>query len=109
MSSTDEKYDGTQHDVPRQGSNVDIADLKKHSVMQSDVLIDPNLMSSAYDGENYEHSQGLWTAVKSHPMAAFWAFTMCFTIVSLDTHNASLATEFGRELWTSRGGDVLKL
>ena len=56
-------------------------------------------MSSAYDGENYEHSQGLWAAVKSHPMAAFWAFTMCFTIVSFDTYPASLAPEFGREIW----------
>jgi SP family general alpha glucoside:H+ symporter-like MFS transporter len=94
----DEKYDGTQHDVPRQGSDIDPSELKKYSVMQSDVLVDANLMSSAYDGENYEHSQGLWSAVKSHPMAAFWAFTMCFTIVSLHTYCVSLATEFGHEL-----------
>lgn len=54
--------------------------------MKSEVLVDHNLMTSAYDGENYEHSQGLWSAVKSHPMAAFWAFTMCFTIVSFNTY-----------------------
>ena len=40
-------------------------------------------MNNAFEGENYEHSQGLWAAFKSHPMAAFWAFIMCFTIVSL--------------------------
>lgn len=98
MSLADEKYDGTQHDVPRQGSDIDPSELKKYSVMQSDVLVDPNLMSSAYDGENYEHSQGLWSAVKSHPMAAFWAFTMCFTIVSPNIYNTSPVTERGGEL-----------
>jgi len=37
----------------------------------------------AYDGENREHAQGTWEAFKSHPWACFWAFLMCFTIVSL--------------------------
>jgi SP family general alpha glucoside:H+ symporter-like MFS transporter len=36
----------------------------------------------AYDGENREHAQTTWGAFKSHPWAAFWAFIMCFTIVS---------------------------
>lgn len=52
---------------------------RKHSV----VLDDPNLLSSAYDGENREHQMGVWEAVKLHPMACFWAFIFCFTIVSL--------------------------
>lgn len=50
---------------------------------EKEVLADPDLMNDAFDGENREHEMGLWTAVKSHPWACFWAFIMCFTIVSL--------------------------
>ncbi len=95
MSFPDEKHDGT---TPRQGSHADVEDLHANNVFKSELLVDSALMSSAYDGENYEHSQGLWAAVKSHPKAAFWAFTMCFTIVSRHTYNASLAIESDREL-----------
>jgi SP family general alpha glucoside:H+ symporter-like MFS transporter len=40
-------------------------------------------MNDALNGENREHEMGVWAAVKKHPWACFWAFTMCFTIVSL--------------------------
>lgn len=50
---------------------------------QSGVLINSDLMNDAVDGENREHSMGMWEAAKSHPWACFWAFTMSFTIVSL--------------------------
>lgn len=63
----DEKQDGAQH--------IDAANSK--------VLADSDLMNDAFDGENEEHKQGLWDAVKTHPKACFWAFIMCFTIVSL--------------------------
>ena len=63
----DEKHDGVHH--------VDVA--------HSKVLADSDLMNDAFDGENEEHEQSLWAAVKSHPKACFWAFVMCFTIVSV--------------------------
>ena len=40
------------------------------------------LLNEAYHAENLEHEQGVWDAVKKHPKACFWAFIMCFTIVS---------------------------
>jgi len=69
------------HDAPRQGSHVDVEELKAHNVMHSEVLVDKDLMATAYEGENREHEMGVWEAAKSHPMACFWAFTMSFTIV----------------------------
>ena len=51
-------------------------------VHDSTVLVDSDLMTSAFDGENAEHEETVWQAVKSHPTACFWAFIMCFTIVS---------------------------
>ncbi|KAF4976655.1 hypothetical protein FZEAL_6717 [Fusarium zealandicum] len=50
-------------------------------VDQSAVLKDSDLMNDAVDGENREHEEGVWEAVKSQPWACFWAFIMCFTIV----------------------------
>ncbi|QUC17533.1 uncharacterized protein UV8b_01774 [Ustilaginoidea virens] len=50
-------------------------------VSHSDVLVNKDLMSDAFDGENREHEMGVWAAAKKHPWACFWAFTMCFTIV----------------------------
>jgi SP family general alpha glucoside:H+ symporter-like MFS transporter len=52
-------------------------------VQHSEVLVNQDLMNDALDGENREHQMGVWDAVKKHPWACFWAFTMCFTIVSL--------------------------
>jgi SP family general alpha glucoside:H+ symporter-like MFS transporter len=52
-------------------------------VKHSEVLVDQDLMNDALDGENREHEMGVWDAAKKHPWACFWAFTMCFTIVSL--------------------------
>ncbi|KAK8098804.1 uncharacterized protein PG998_012045 [Apiospora kogelbergensis] len=50
-------------------------------ILHDEVLASSDLMNDAFDGENYEHSQGLWQSVKSHPWACLWAFIMCFTIV----------------------------
>ncbi|KAG5927759.1 hypothetical protein E4U42_001806 [Claviceps africana] len=50
-------------------------------VQHSEDAKNQDLMSDAFDGENREHELGVWAAVKSHPWACFWAFTMCFTIV----------------------------
>lgn len=61
---------------------VDVDDLKEHNVGHSEVLVNQDLMAHAFDGENREHEMGMWEAVKLHPMACFWAFTFCFTIVS---------------------------
>jgi len=52
-------------------------------VHHSEVLANPDLMNDAFDAENLEHEMGMWDAAKKHPMACFWAFIMCFTIVSL--------------------------
>ncbi|KAK8074095.1 hypothetical protein PG994_004994 [Apiospora phragmitis] len=50
-------------------------------ILHAEVLDSSDLMNDAFDGENHEHSQGLWQSVKSHPKACAWAFIMCFTIV----------------------------
>ena len=78
MSGTVEpKHDATQVDPA-----ADVDELEKHNIHQSEVLRDANLMSDAFDAENREHEMGVWDAVKTHPMACFWAFIFCFTIVS---------------------------
>ncbi|KAL0931134.1 maltose permease [Colletotrichum truncatum] len=62
-----------------------LVDDEKHVAHHVDpnakVLADSDLMNDAFDGENEEHDQTLWQAVKTHPKACFWAFIMCFTIV----------------------------
>ena len=61
----------------------DMQDLEEKNVhLQSEILVNPELMHDAFDGENREHAMGTWEAVKTHPMACFWAFIFSFTIVS---------------------------
>jgi SP family general alpha glucoside:H+ symporter-like MFS transporter len=72
-----------KHEVQRSGSaDIGIEELKDHNLMQSDILVDKELMINAYDGENAEHEETVWEAAKTHPMACLWAFIFCFTIVS---------------------------
>ncbi|KAF2681826.1 maltose permease [Lentithecium fluviatile CBS 122367] len=75
MTSNVEKRDATLDDAP------EVDELQKKNILQSEILVDPNLMSNAFDAENREHEMGVWEAVKLHPMACFWAFIFCFTIV----------------------------
>lgn len=57
----------------------------QHSeVKPAEVLGNQDLMNDAFDGEDQEHQEGVWAAAKNHPWACFWAFVMCFTIVSVD-------------------------
>lgn len=70
----------------RHDEEVDINNLQEKNVLQSEVLVNPDLMSDAFHGENREHEMGVWEALKTYPMACFWAFVMCFTIVSLSCH-----------------------
>lgn len=60
----------------------DLALEGKADVDHSEVLKNSDLMNDAFDGENREHELGVWEATKKHPWACFWAFIMCFTIVS---------------------------
>lgn len=74
-------------DPKRDEPNLDEAqleekDLQAHNPHHSNVLGDAHLMDDAFHGETREHEMGLWEAVKTHPMACFWAFLFCFTIVS---------------------------
>lgn len=55
---------------------------EKAIVEQSETLVKSDLINDALDGENREHDMSTWEAMKSHPWACLWAFTMCFTIVS---------------------------
>lgn len=48
----------------------------------SEVLVNPDFMSEAIDGENRGHGETMWTSFKSYPWAYLWAFTMCSTTVS---------------------------
>lgn len=50
--------------------------------LKADVLHSNTLMAEAFAGEEAEHNEGLWSCLKKHPAATFWAMTMCFTIVS---------------------------
>lgn len=54
----------------------------KPDMIHAEVLKEPEMMAGAYEAENREHQQGLWNGIKENPMACFWAFVMCFTIVS---------------------------
>ncbi|CAI7640547.1 unnamed protein product [Penicillium glandicola] len=54
---------------------------EKAGIEQSEVLVNSDIMNDAFDGENREHEMSTWLAIKSHPWACLWAFTMCFTIV----------------------------
>lgn len=60
----------------------DHAKVEKVEIHQDEVLANPELMNDAFEGENLEHQMGSWEAAKKHPWACFWAFMMCFTIVS---------------------------
>ncbi|KAF2711321.1 general substrate transporter [Pleomassaria siparia CBS 279.74] len=60
---------------------VDDFDTKEKSHLHDEVLVNSDLLNNAYDGENAEHDESLLDAIKTHPMACFWAFVMCFTIV----------------------------
>ncbi|KAF1980283.1 general substrate transporter [Bimuria novae-zelandiae CBS 107.79] len=72
-----EKVDPAVEDVGK----IDHATLAERNVHYSELLVDTELMKQAFDAENAEHEVTAWQAVKSHPMACFWAFLMCFTIV----------------------------
>lgn len=52
-------------------------------VLKAEALNNPDILNDAYEGEDREHQQGMWEAVKAHPKACLWAFCMCFTIVGL--------------------------
>lgn len=46
------------------------------------VLSSDDILSDAIDGENREHGMTILQGVRRYPKACFWAFLMCFTIVS---------------------------
>jgi SP family general alpha glucoside:H+ symporter-like MFS transporter len=77
MSGLREKADPAVEDIGK----VDRAALEEKNVHHSELLVNADLMSHAFDAENAEHEMSAWQAVKAHPMACFWAFLMCFTIV----------------------------
>ena len=58
------------------GMEVDVHDLQEKNIHDSAILVNQDLMISAFDGENREHEMGLWESIKEHPMACFWAFIM---------------------------------
>lgn len=60
--------------------DVEVQQLKEKDTLHSEILVNKDLMTDAFQGEDSEHNQTLWQAVKSHKMACFWAFVMCFTM-----------------------------
>jgi SP family general alpha glucoside:H+ symporter-like MFS transporter len=62
--------------------NVDHA-MQEKDFGHPEVLSEKDIMDNAFEAEKREHDMGLWEAVKDHPVACFWAFIFCFTIVSL--------------------------
>jgi len=61
---------------------INVEEPHEKPAVEHGVLVDKEGMNDAFKGESLEHSMGPWEAAKSHPMACFWAFFMCFTIVS---------------------------
>lgn len=57
-------------------------ELNEQGVVQHETLDDKELLAASYEAETRENEMGVWEAVKEHPMACFWAFVFCFTIVS---------------------------
>jgi SP family general alpha glucoside:H+ symporter-like MFS transporter len=47
-----------------------------HGVLHDEVRLSREKMDDAILGENAEHAMGMWTAVRAHPWACLWAFTM---------------------------------
>ncbi|KAF7553102.1 hypothetical protein G7Z17_g3885 [Cylindrodendrum hubeiense] len=60
----------------------ELAKQEQPDILHDEVLANSDLMNDAFDGENREHEMGVWDAAKQHPWACFWAFIMCFTIIS---------------------------
>jgi len=54
---------------------------EKNIPADTQVLQDKDRMTDAQNAEKREHDMSLWEAAKNHPMACFWAFVFCFTIV----------------------------
>jgi hypothetical protein len=65
---------------PTKHYDVDIQQLKEKDTLHSEILVNKDLMTDAFQGEDSEHNQTVWQAVVSHKMACFWAFVMCFTM-----------------------------
>jgi SP family general alpha glucoside:H+ symporter-like MFS transporter len=82
-----EKYETSKTEI------LDSHDQHEKNILNSEILANQDLLSSAYDGENREHNMGAWEAVKLHPMACFWAFIFCFTIVCSHPFSRSIPAE----------------
>lgn len=57
-------------------------DEKNMTSEHNEILGAKDLLTDAYKAEGIEHDMGMWEAMKTHPMACFWAFIMAFTIVN---------------------------
>lgn len=58
-------------------NDVEVEALEEKNTLHSDVLVNKDLMSNAFEGENAEHQETVWEAIKSHKMACMWAFVSC--------------------------------
>lgn len=56
-------------------------ELNEQGVAHHEALDDKDLLQASYEAETRENEMGVLEAVKAHPMACFWAFVFCFTIV----------------------------
>jgi SP family general alpha glucoside:H+ symporter-like MFS transporter len=75
-------------------------EIQHNEVHGAEVLANRDLMNDAFDGETQEHEEGVWASAKAHPWACFWAFIMCFTIVSF---LRALGAWIMRKLWGAHG------
>lgn len=88
-----------KHDATATATDTVDAELQEKGVHHGSVLVNKDLMNNAFAGENQEHAMGPWEAAKTHPMACFWAFFMCFTIVSSGVRWASSRAENAHLVW----------
>lgn len=71
--------------------DVDIKALEEKNTLHSEVLVNKDLMSNAFEGENAEHQETVWQAVKSHKMACFWAFVSTGSTLHTSPHTSTIS------------------
>lgn len=73
-------------------------ELNEQGVAHHEALDDKDLLQASYEAETRENEMGVLEAVKTHPMACFWAFVFCFTIVGYLSPEL-MATANGYRSW----------
>ena len=66
--------------IQQQYHGIELEQNKGNDTLRSETVLNKDVMNEALRGEDLEHNQTVWQAVKSHKMACFWSTVMCFTM-----------------------------